>query len=189
MKTARLRLPREVLVYPSVAPTAELDATLPRLASEWESHRAGLGQDLYRIRPYQTGDSARVVHWKASAHTGELKVREFSGEEDRRVEIVFDGAIPPGQEWPERFEKGVGLCAALAWRLHGLGAELRFQPDQLENVYDILRYLALVEPVEGRSTLQVEPSGLFQVIFVASPGRLPASLPESGYHCYFLENL
>jgi hypothetical protein len=30
---------------------------------------------------------------------------------------------------------------------------------------------------------------MFQVIFTASPGRLPPSLPESSYYCYSLENL
>lgn len=187
VKTVRLRLPREILVYPAVAPTAALEASLPQLSSVWESRLAGLGQDLYRIRPYQTGDSSRVVHWKASAHTGGLKVREFTQEEDRRVDILFDRAIPPGPEWPERFERAVNTCASLVWRLHGLGAGMRFHPGGLENVYDILRYLALVEPVEGGPPLAVEPSGIFQVMFTCADPA--ASLPESSYYCYLLENL
>src|SRR5262249_36841406 len=89
IKSARLRIPREIVVYPPVAPIAEIETTLPRLTSHWERLLAGLGQDLYRIRPYQTGDSSRVVHWKASAHTGELKGREFTVEEDRRL-----GGVP-----------------------------------------------------------------------------------------------
>lgn len=187
VKTVRLRLPREILVYPSVAPTAALEASLPQLNSVWESRLAGLGQDLYRIRPYQTGDSSRVVHWKASAHTGGLKVREFTQEEDRRVEIFFDHATPPGREWRERFERAVDTCASLAWRLHGLGAGVRFHPGGLENVYDILRYLALVEPAEGGAPLEIEPSGAFLVIFSAADPS--SSLPEAGYYCYLLENL
>lgn len=187
MKSVRLRLPREILVYPSVAPTLLLEATLPRLSSDWERHRAGLGQDLYRIRPYQSGDSSRVVHWKASAHTGELKVREFSTEENRQVEILFDRSIPAGAEWLDRFERAVQLCASLAWHLHGRGAALFFLPGDLENVYDILRYLALVEPAEGGPGLEVQPGGSFQVIFTAAGA--PSSLPESSYHCYFLETL
>lgn len=196
-RSVRLRMPREIVVYPSVAPTPELDATLPRLSSEWERRLAGLGQDLYRIRPYQTGDSSRVVHWKASAHTGELKVREFTVEEDRRVEFLLDRSLPGGPQWPPRFEKGVELCASLAWRLHTAGAGVRFtvsdpgsEPsERLENIYDILRYLALVAPVEGGAPLLVQPSGLFQVIFTASAASLPPGLPESSYYCYYLENV
>jgi len=188
-RSARLEMPREIIVYPAVGTVSELENMLPQLANEWERYRAGLGQDLYRIRPYQAGDTSRVVHWKASAHTGELKVREFSVEEDRRVEILFDPVIPAGADWEERFERAVELCASLAWRLHARGAVLRFQPDALENIYDILRYLALVQPIAGGDPGEVEPSGMFQVIFTASPGRLPPSLPESSYYCYSLENL
>ncbi len=187
VKSMRLRIPREILVYPAVAPAAELEASLPRVTNQWERLLAGLGQDLYRIRPYQTGDSLRVVHWKASAHTGELKVREFSVEEDRRVEVVFDTAIRRGAAWRERFERAVELCASLVWSLHQTSAGLRFQPGRLENVYDILRYLALVQAVEGGLPLPIEPSGMFQVIFTAA--HPPASLPESSYYCYLLENL
>jgi hypothetical protein len=182
-------MPREIIVYPPVTPRPELENTLPQLANEWERYRAGLGQDLYRIRPYLAGDSSRIVHWKASAHTGELKVREFSVEEDRRVELVLDEAIPEARVWDLRFERAVELCASLAWRLHERGAVLRFQPDELENIYDILRYLALVEPAVGGEPCEVKPSGMFQVVFTASPDRLGAALPETSYYCYSLENL
>ncbi len=188
-RTARLRMPREIIVYPAVDPRPEAEHSLAQLADEWERYRAGLGQDLYRIRPYQAGDSSRIVHWKASAHTGELKVREFSVEEDRRVEILFDAAIPAGGIWQARFERAVEACASLAWRLHTRGAVLRFRPDELENIYDILRYLALVEPSPGGAPLEVEPSGMFQVVFTARPERLAAVLPESSYYCYSLETL
>ncbi|MBI3666596.1 MAG: DUF58 domain-containing protein [Acidobacteria bacterium] len=201
MKSARLRLPREILVYPSVVPKAALQESLPRLAGQWERLLAGLGQDLYRIRPYQTGDSSRVIHWKATAHTGDLKVREFTLEEDRRIEIVFDRSIPHGSEWPPRFERAVELCASLVWKLHTMGAGTRFhgeppegprggrEPEWLENVYDILKFLALVEAIPGGQPVQVEPGGLFQVIFTALAAGLPSSLPEASYHCYRLADL
>ncbi|MBI3698674.1 MAG: DUF58 domain-containing protein [Acidobacteria bacterium] len=187
VRSVRLRLPREILVYPSVEPSLLLEAGVPQSASDWERRRSGLGQDLYRIRPYQTGDSSRVVHWKASAHTGELKVREFTREEDRRVEVFFDRAIPEGPEWRERFERAVELCAALVWQLHIRGGGLCFHPGAHENVYDILKYLALVAPWERGYPLPVEPSGVFQVIFTAAGP--PANLPESSYYCYLLESL
>ena len=61
-KSAALRLPRDILVYPSVVPTAPLEASLLGLAEHWDRQRAGLGQDFYRLRPYRSGDSSRVVH-------------------------------------------------------------------------------------------------------------------------------
>jgi hypothetical protein len=46
-----------------------------------------------------------------------------------------------------------------------------------------------VKPTTGGDPGEVEPSGMFQVIFTASPDRLPSSLPESSYYCYSLENM
>lgn len=192
MKRAWLRLPREIVVYPPVEAAPEIEAGLDRLSSHWEKAARGLGQDLYRIRPYQTGDSSRVVHWKASAHTGELKVREFTVEEDPRVELLFDAAVPGEADWPERFERGVELCAALAWRLHNQGTGLRFGSnglggERLENIYDILRYLALVEADEDGAPIEVEPSGWFQVIVAARVAQRPPH-PESSCYWYYLEH-
>jgi len=197
VKRARLRLPREILVYPAVDPSGALQQSLPRLTSQWERRMAGPGQDLYRIRPYQAGDSSRAVHWKASAHTGELKVREFTLEEDRRVEILLDRSIPRGAGWPERFEKAVELCASLAWQLHSLGAALRFRveprppghPAWLEDVYDVMRCLARVEAVPGGSPARPQPDGWFQVIFTAFGDGPGAVLAEGSYSCVLLQDL
>ena len=116
-------------------------------------------------------------------------MREFSVEEDRRLELVFDEAVPEGPQWEVRFERAVALCASLAWQMHERGAVLRLQPEELENIYDILRYLALANPLVGERPLEVEPSGLFQVIFTARPAEVTAGLPESSYYCYSMENL
>jgi len=51
-------------------------------------------QDLYALRDYMPNDSARHVHWKASARTGVLMVREFAREDDYRVLLVFDPYSP-----------------------------------------------------------------------------------------------
>jgi hypothetical protein len=184
----RLRLPKEITVYPSVEATTQLEKSLSQMSNQWERRESGPGQDLYRIRPYQPGDTSRSVHWKASAHTGELKVREFTREEDRRVEVVFDRSIPRGEEWLDRFERAVDLCAALVWRLHSLGAGVRFQPGSLDNVYDVLRYLAEVEPDPAGAPMTFESSGIFQVIFSAA-GNAPLALPEAGYWCYAMDQL
>ena len=88
-------------------------------------------------------------------------VREFTREDHRRLDVVFDRTVPEGPEWVERFEKAAGLCAAVVWRLHSLQAEIRFTCDDSvilsspnsAAIYEILRHLALVEPASeaGRS--------------------------------------
>lgn len=42
------------------------------------------------VRKYETGDSLRRIHWKASAKTGELMSREMTGEEKQGIAILLD---------------------------------------------------------------------------------------------------
>jgi uncharacterized protein (DUF58 family) len=159
-KVRKVPAAREMEVYPSITPTEAFYEILPQLTGDQESWLRGRGHDLYSIRDYQHSDGARVVDWKASAHTGVLKVREFAREDERRVQIVFDRRMPAADPSPEllaRFERIVEDCAALAWHFQETGAQLRFVSESMrtpfapasEIVFDILDYLARVEPSAG----------------------------------------
>ena len=52
--------------------------------------RPTLTGDLRGIRPYQHGDGRRRVHWHASAHTGDLMIRESESRQDDPIRIVVD---------------------------------------------------------------------------------------------------
>lgn len=153
-RRAQVRLEHEVLVYPCIDPQPGLEATLAGMAGELEARQRGAGSDFYRIRPYEHLESARHVDWRATAHTGELQVREYAREQDQTITIFLDLNVPPErQSW---FEHAVDCCAFLVWRLNDRGSQIRFLtqkfdrriPDEV-TVYDVLRYLALAEPVFG----------------------------------------
>src|ERR1700676_1985250 len=120
-KAHRVDLRTEALVYPSVEPTREFFEIMPGLKGAMESLVKGRGQDLYALRDSVPTDSARHVHWKASARLGSLMVREFTREDETRVLLVLDPhtfASAPGataQPASERFERAVTLCAGVAW--------------------------------------------------------------------------
>ncbi|HWJ97318.1 MAG TPA: DUF58 domain-containing protein, partial [Acidimicrobiales bacterium] len=59
-----------------------------------------IGDDLFRsVRPYQSGDEQRRVHWKATAHHGQLMVRESDGLGVVIVRLVVDLGLPgPGAD-------------------------------------------------------------------------------------------
>jgi len=80
----------------------------------WPKPRPGFVR-APRILP---NDSARHVHWKASARLGNLMVREFTHEEDFRVLLVLDPHLPAGSEIP----------ASPEIRIHALNARLRCAP-------------------------------------------------------------
>jgi len=158
-KARRVDLESEALVYPSVEATPEFVDVLPGIQGAIESLSKGRGQDLYALRGYLPTDSARHVHWKASARLGSLMVREFAREDDCRVLLVFDpftsGADPAvSGNKNELFELAVSLCAAIAWNFHEQGALLQFRTIGMEvpvapareNIFEVLRHLAVIQP-------------------------------------------
>ncbi len=75
--------------------------------------RAGAGTDLIAVRRYSTGDSHRLIHWKASARTRQLLVRQFAAEttEGCLLWLRTDAGM-----WPrgEQFETLISFAATLA---------------------------------------------------------------------------
>jgi len=199
-KARRLDIASEALVYPSVEASAEFLEVLPGIQGAMESLAKGRGQDLYALRDYLPTDSARHVHWKASARLGSLMVREFAREEDTRVLLVLDphsDAAKPNATVAEkqRFERTVELCAAIAWSFQERGALLEFRSASLivpsapaaENIFEVLRHLALVEalPVDaiqhGFAESGAEPES-FRIIVTSQPrGSIPAEVWNSSY--------
>jgi uncharacterized protein (DUF58 family) len=207
-KAHRVELRTEALVYPSVEPTREFFEILPGLQGAMESLSKGRGQDLYALRDYVPTDSARHVHWKASARLGSLMVREFTREDDTRVLLVLDphistpasGAVP--QIAADRFERAVTLCAGIAWHFFERNALLQFRSAAVETplapaeetIFTILRHLALAKPLPPDpqhvllASLAASPE-LFKIIVTSQPrGSIPANLWHTSY-VVFLEDL
>ncbi len=171
MVTAR----HEVVVYPCLDPQPGFEGLLASVSGEIEAAQRGRGHDFYRIRPYEALESARHVDWKATAHTGNLQVREFAREQDYRVLIYFDLDAEAG-EW---FEKAVDCAAFLAFRLAERGARLRFQTQEFDvtlpeegDIYTVLKYLALVNPKRGRPPAAPNDASSFHIVFSADTERM-----------------
>jgi uncharacterized protein (DUF58 family) len=210
-KAHRLSLKTEAFVYPSVEPTQEFLEILPGLEGALESPSKGRGQDLHALRDYVPTDSARHVHWKASARLGTLMVREFAREDDCRVLLVLDpyASVTKGPltaaaqlEAANRFDRAVTLCAGLAWHFYERNAFLQFRSVGVETslapaddvIFTILRHLALAKPLTDDqrrvdlSDLAADPD-LFKVIVTSQPrGSIPDILWHTSY-VIFLEDL
>jgi len=203
-KARRLNMKTEALVYPSVEPTAEYMEVMPVIQGALESLSKGHGQDLYSLREYVPSDSARLVDWKATARSGSLMVREFAREEDSRVLLVLDphlaangksSANTPASADSERFERGVTICANLAWHFYQGNSLLQFLSAGFEtplstaeeNIFKILRHLALAQPLPhdpDRKLLTdlATHADLFKIIVTSQPrGSIPYSIWSSSY--------
>lgn len=92
-KSRDIEAPLEVLVYPA-------RVTVPRPAPKSTStgdaiaNRLGRRGEFFGLRERRVGDDRRDVHWRSSARTGRLLVREYEDELARRVVIGVDNALP-----------------------------------------------------------------------------------------------
>jgi uncharacterized protein (DUF58 family) len=175
-KTARVTLRREVIVYPCIDAQAGFEDLLADVTGDLETHYRGLGRDFYRIRPYEALESARHVDWKATAHTGDLQVREFAREQEQTVELFLDLEVPDGmQEW---FEQAVDCSAFIAWRLAGKAVGIHFRTQQFDvrlpeegDIYTILKYLALVTSRAGKPPEAPADETSYPIVLTALPQR------------------
>src|SRR5262245_52002975 len=95
-KWRRIDASGEILVYPKPRPLDDFYHALPMLAGQIQSHARGSGDDLYAIRRYHPSDHMRNIDWKATAKSMAMMVREHMREDEWRLTIVFDTALPPG---------------------------------------------------------------------------------------------
>ena len=55
-----------------------------------QTHRNAGGGDFHRIREWQIGDQHRAIHWRSSAKRGDLMVKEYESDDQRRLCLVLD---------------------------------------------------------------------------------------------------
>jgi uncharacterized protein (DUF58 family) len=100
----------EVLVYPALRDLTGMSGAGSSESAEL-LRRSDSGDDMYSLREFRYGDDWRKIHWKASAHTGAMYVKEYAEYESARVTIVLDNLLPEGGQL---FEKAVSLAASLS---------------------------------------------------------------------------
>lgn len=122
---------RTITVVPEVVPLSVLHAQGGGTGSDARAaaHRLGQSTDDLVPRPYVPGDSMRRVHWRASAHRGELMVRQEEHESSPEAWVMLDvnadhwprpAMLAPGD--PDRaFEHAVTACASMAVHLNQEG--------------------------------------------------------------------
>jgi len=187
VKTRRVPLAREIIVYPSIEPTSAFFDVLPLINGEIESAQQGRGSGLYRIRDYTQEDSARHVDWKATAKSGSLKVREFAREDQRKLRIVFDNPAP-GAASDKEYEDAIALAASLGWHFVQENAEVSFvtQDFQDQDIHRFLKQMAQIKPQSSPSCLEDLPLlGDYNIVITSRQrGTIPANLWACSYFLF-----
>lgn len=151
------------VVYPrveEVLPLPGASSEEARVGSS-QASRVPAGLDFFGLREYEMGDDLRRVHWRSTARTGELMLRQDEMPWESRSTVLLD--TRPATHTGESFERAVEVAASLV-TAHCRGRRhLRFvttggseiRSAGRERYAQIMEFLAEVEP---------EPVGRFDVV-------------------------
>ena len=155
-------LPRRVDLQ-ALSPRGESDDGATRPAP----HYVGVGDDDVIARVYLPGDAMKRLHWKATAHRGELMVRQEEQQINPRAGVFLDcdprtqGTARDNKgvwEHSPMFEWGIVAAASIVHHLARNGYVVAFQTsspaiaceiaDGQDSVEDAMVDLAVLEPDE-----------------------------------------
>lgn len=110
----------EVLVRPRVHDLVPPVAVGSRVTGDTEAVAAramvsDLGDEFLTLRDYELGDDLRRVHWRSTARTGELMIRQDEARWRSQAAVVLD-VHPEGHD-AESFEVAVEATASVVARL------------------------------------------------------------------------
>lgn len=84
----------------------------------WQDSRAGQiarsGEDFFSLRPYNSGDSQRWIHWRASARHNSLLVRQFQRSQSKAFSLVVDLWADASSQSSEVCEKMLRVLATIS---------------------------------------------------------------------------
>ena len=110
----RFQMTHGVLAYPAWQPMRRM-GLMESMAGEHEGRRkARTGTDASGTRPYVPGDSYRTIHWRNSARSGRLAVREFDTWNDRSVALAIDTANARGDSPESSIDYAARIAASCA---------------------------------------------------------------------------
>jgi uncharacterized protein (DUF58 family) len=149
-------------------------------------HRAVGGDHDITTRAYRAGDALRRVHWRASAHHGDLMVRQEEQRSHSEASVLLDtrrrgyrdaSGHPLAAGESDRFEWAVGFAASLVVHLQHAGFLVHMHESAepqlagVENTTLFLESLAMVR-------LSHVPAPMDVVLTSGSehPGRRPGSI-------------
>ncbi len=176
-KQTGTRLRREVPVWPAPVEYRRFSGAAPRRpAGELRQARVGNEGDMIALRAYEHGDSHRLIHWKASARSTRLLVRQFSAQNSDACALWLQTGAATWAD-AEQFELLLRLAATLAQDLFRAGRLISTAidaapPVPAKRVADLdafLDRLAEIQPATGEPLTAVGRSR-FNVITFAPDG-------------------
>ncbi len=131
-KTKTIPLNMEIVIFPALHPVP-----LPSKndsGQEGEGTLKTRGEEIYAIREFRSGDPLSSVHWKSSAKTGNLRVKEFQSTNEQSY-TVFLNVKEPGNSKTvkeEILEERISKAASLIYHLVERGNEVSLKTEDMQ---------------------------------------------------------
>ncbi|TCC58262.1 DUF58 domain-containing protein [Kribbella pittospori] len=112
-------------VHPKRHPTKTVVAGRPRhhhIGRTADDSLRG-SADLRDVRPYVIGDEVRHLHWKATARTGQLMVRDYADPDQPRLTVLLDTRREPLSS--ATFEEATEVAASILFAASTAGHRCR----------------------------------------------------------------
>lgn len=166
-----LALPRELVVSPRIGPPVDLRALDDDRSGEGRRRARADAGEPRSVRSYRSGDQRRAVHWPATAHSGELAVKEM--ETPRAEPVVVSVHLPGDPDAAERLaERALGSVADLLLR----GSEVVLATDEPGGVRSE-RVHSVVEAGRRLARADADPAGRVGVGAHRGPVPLTVDVP------------
>ena len=123
-KTKTIPFKLEIIIFPAIRPVKLPEQSEAGL--EGEGIAQPRGDELHAVREFQPGDPLSSVHWKSSAKTGTLRVKEFQSH-NLQSYTVFLNLMDPATNQPVQedvMEERVSEAASLIYHLIERGHEV-----------------------------------------------------------------
>ncbi len=180
--TARLVVTPAIVELPEGAVAIAADEGPTRM----RQRRAFGGEDDLMTREYRQGDAMRRVHWRASAHHGELMVRQEEQRSHAEARILIDtlrtsyrdargvGTIDEAES--ESFEWAVSFSASLALYLVDRGFVVRVIETGSQQLAPVEELDAFLESLAAVQLVSAAPDRMSLLHAVARPDRSQGSV-------------
>jgi uncharacterized protein (DUF58 family) len=96
-KRMTIALPVEICVAPKPTKSIWIPPEIDDWTGESPGRRTASVGEMKGVRDYQHGDARRMVHWRASAHTGRMMVREMEAPTSDPVTVRLVLPVDPAQ--------------------------------------------------------------------------------------------
>lgn len=125
--------PIEIVVRPRVFPVSE---DMPRPLEHYGTRGMSLRQlsdrsSIKSVRPYKEGDQIRDIHWKLTAKTGKLSIKEYTQSVSHKIYLFIDGCQSQYEALPHLADEAMDLAASLTyqWLSRGVPVQVIFSDE------------------------------------------------------------